>query len=161
MVWPLRVAKGSYATGNYLATIALCGTVMEMITILSFQLNAVRGRPEYWTEERQLRLFGRTFERLGQEQRVKVLRGLDIIDDELVEIFDLVREKRRKHLHFYESLPDAPDDARQCYLATVEAMVEMLGPKTVGDHATFNPKLLDYLEEQGIVVPIDPGAGRE
>src|SRR5262245_11932797 len=38
LVWPLRHAMGSYMTGNYLGTIAMCGMVTEMVAILIFEL---------------------------------------------------------------------------------------------------------------------------
>ena len=31
LIWPLKAAKASYMLGNYLATIALCGMVAEML----------------------------------------------------------------------------------------------------------------------------------
>lgn len=39
VVWPLRQAKALYVLGNYIGTIALCGMVAEMTTILLFELN--------------------------------------------------------------------------------------------------------------------------
>ena len=35
LVWPLRHAKGSYALGNHLGCIAMCGMVGEMVAILT------------------------------------------------------------------------------------------------------------------------------
>ncbi len=151
LVWPLRAAKGSYALGNYLATIALCGTVMEMIAILSCALFVVQGREHHWTEERQKRLFGRTFERMGQDERVRVLQGLDVITDEIAALFTFVREKRRLHLHLFNSPPNVAADARACYLKSVDAMVAILGPGVANGAAVFNHKLVEYLKAHGFV----------
>ena len=41
LVWPLRHAKGSYALGNYLGCIALCGMVGEMVAILLWDISKV------------------------------------------------------------------------------------------------------------------------
>src|SRR3972149_4477545 len=39
LVWPLRHAKASYMVGNYLAVIALCGMVADMVAILLWELS--------------------------------------------------------------------------------------------------------------------------
>src|SRR5438128_2592602 len=37
LAWPLRHAKASYMVGNYLAVIALCGMVAEMVALLIWE----------------------------------------------------------------------------------------------------------------------------
>src|SRR5687767_10350487 len=37
LIWPLRHAKAAYMLGNYLGTIAMCGLVAEMVSILLFE----------------------------------------------------------------------------------------------------------------------------
>ena len=51
--------------GNYLAVIALSGMVAEMVAILLWELADVK------LNERLV--FGRTFERLGQERGIEIL----------------------------------------------------------------------------------------
>lgn len=48
---PLRSAKKYYCLGDYAATIALCGTVTEMLAILVWKINDVRLRGNPITEQ--------------------------------------------------------------------------------------------------------------
>ena len=75
LVWPLRHAIGSYALGNFLGCIALCGMVGKMVAILLWDISKVRLKEKTWDEEAQKAIFGSTFERLNQDRRTKVLSG--------------------------------------------------------------------------------------
>jgi hypothetical protein len=57
--------------GNYLAVIALCGMVAEMVAILHWELSEpkLNGQPMS------------AFEKLGQERRVRVLSAYGILSD--------------------------------------------------------------------------------
>ena len=101
LVWPLRHAKGSYALGNSLGCIAMCGMVGEMVAILLWDISKVplQGKPR--EEPAQKALFGSSFERLGQERRVQVLRIFGLIDEQTKTAFDRLREIRRRYLHFF------------------------------------------------------------
>lgn len=101
LVWPLRHAKGSFVVGNYLGVIALCGLVAEMAAIFAFDLYNERSGSIEWDEARQKGLFGSAFERLGQERRVSILKTLKVVNDDLSKHFDVVRERRRRYLHFF------------------------------------------------------------
>ena len=81
LVWPLRHAKASYMVGNYLAVIALARMVAEMVAILRWDIAEVSMNGQPMTSEIQKAMFGyRTFERLGQEQSIKVLEACGLID---------------------------------------------------------------------------------
>ena len=73
LVWPLRNAKAAYMCGNYLSTIALCGMVAEMVAMLLFEITDFHLNNKSMSENDQVSVFGRKFEKLGQDRRVQVL----------------------------------------------------------------------------------------
>ena len=74
MLKPLKSAKKNYCLGEYPATIALCGVVGEMLPILLWKINDVRLKGQSITEEDEAGLFGKSFEKLNQDQRLKILK---------------------------------------------------------------------------------------
>lgn len=73
-------------------------------------------------------LFGRSFEQLGQEHRVSVLRGLGLIDEEMQGWFSVVRSKRQACLHYYSADEQrSAHDAVETYKSTVSLVVKGLG----------------------------------
>jgi hypothetical protein len=101
LIWPLRNAKASFMVGNYLGTISLAGMVAEMVAILLWETtdSQINGRPMTKIDEELL--FGRGFEKLGQERRVSVLSAYGIIGDKTRSNFDKIRQIRRRYLHLW------------------------------------------------------------
>lgn len=152
LIWPLRHAKGAYALGDYITTIALCGMAAEMTAILIFDVGGAflmkGGETRPLDSETQTRLFGSTFERLGQERRVKVLRAMDRIDDAVATDFDSVRNTRRGYLHlFSKEREEIAKDARGVFLATVRLVRFALGLSVLPDgRVGLRPEIIKYLE---------------
>ncbi|HET8540109.1 MAG TPA: hypothetical protein VFL83_09595, partial [Anaeromyxobacter sp.] len=91
LVWPLHHALGSYCLADYLGCVALCGMVGEMVAILLWEISPYpRGTPPLGEREAR-QLFGSSFEKLGQERRVDVLRAFRLIDDATKTAFDELR----------------------------------------------------------------------
>ena len=59
--------------GNYLAVIALCGMVAEMVALLTWEVVDVQLNGREMSEADEKAIFGRAFEALGQDQRIRVL----------------------------------------------------------------------------------------
>jgi len=151
LVWPLRNAKASYVAGNYLGTIALCGMVCEMLTLLVYEVSQIIVNRKPLDTKTETELFGSPFEKLGQERRISVLKSFSLIDDELRAALDTVRRKRRLYLHFYsQEHTNIQLDAVQTYNATVSAVVTVIGQDLQEGKVMINPKLLKYLETKGI-----------
>jgi hypothetical protein len=156
LIWPLRFAKGAYALGNYLATIALCGTTMEMCAILIFEMNqsyvTQDGNKRTLSNKEQVRMFGSTFERLGQERRVDVLLALKYIDEPIKDQFDFVRERRRKYMHFLSQGHERlPEDAVETFRRTIAAVKSMLGLDVdASGKIVLRPEVLQYLKAGAI-----------
>ena len=53
-----------------------------------------------FSEELQKLILGGEFDKLGQEERVRVRRGLEEIEPDVVAAFGELRALRRKYLHF-------------------------------------------------------------
>jgi len=100
VIRPLREAKQCFVLGMPVACIAQAGLVGEMVALWRFRMlqPCLDGRP--LDESLQKLLLGREFDKLGQEERIRVLRAVDTLDEELVSAFGNLRSLRRKYLHF-------------------------------------------------------------
>lgn len=146
LIWPLRHAISSYMLCNYLGIIAQCGYVAEMVAILwmemaNFQVN---GKP--MDGKRQERIFGRTYEKLGQEQRVNILFGYELISADVHKNFDKIREIRRKYLHLLTASHEKIDeDALLIFEATVNNVMAVLGLTLIDGRVGFSPLFNQWL----------------
>lgn len=146
LIWPLRHAKGNFMVGNYLGTISLCGMVGEMAAILAFDLSDVRINKTPLDEAQQKALFGSTFERLGQERRVEVLKVYGMINDPLKQAFDIIRTKRRRYLHLWSADHSSMEiDAVECFKAAVLAVVSVLGLSVDNGKLILRSEVYAYL----------------
>ena len=154
MVWPLRSAKASYALGNYLSCIAMCGLVGEMVAMLTWDISEVRFQAGQLGETQEKLLLGSSFERLGQERRVSVLFAAGLIDESAKRAFDSLREIRRKHLHlFSHPHSEAERDARAAFSAAAEALKQLFRFTVESDDVSLRPELTTYLVKHGILKP--------
>lgn len=154
LIWPLRHAKASYVLGNHVGTIALCGMVAEMVTMLLFDLASVQINGQPMDDKRQEAVFGREFEKLDQSRRVHVLFAYGIIDDTARQNFDLIRTTRRKYLHLWSQDHEAlPGDAVKVYHASVSLVARAIGQGVAEGAVALNPALVKYLEKAGIYTP--------
>jgi hypothetical protein len=154
LVWPLRHAKASYIVGNNLAVVALCGMVSEMVAVLLWQLTEANLNARAMTPEDEVALFGRSFENLGQERRVRVLAAYGIVSPEVVKMFETIRLIRRKYLHLWSQDHERlPEDAVACFHAAVGLVVKSIGQDFKRGAMILNPRLVKYLERQGVYEP--------
>lgn len=162
IVWPLRQAKAAYMLGNYIGTIALCGFALEMLAVLIWDCAEMRIGTRPLNSKDESLLFGRSFERLGQERRVNVLFGYGQIDADIRDLFDTVREVRRKHLHLWsQDHADIAGDAVRCFHASVTAVVAAVGQEIDEGRIALHPRIIRYLERVGMVRPDGPGDAGE
>jgi hypothetical protein len=156
LVAPLRHAKASYMVGNFLATMALCGMVAEMLALLTWDLAEpnINNRP--MTEEQEADVFGSTFERLGQDRRTKVLASYGLISEQVRGDLDLIRTTRKRYLHLWsQDHTQLPGDAVSVFKAAVRITVAVLGQQIEEGKFVLTPQLLKYLERHGLVQTID------
>ena len=151
LVWPLRNARAAYVVGNYLAVIALAGMVAEMVAILRWNIAEVSINGQPMTSEIQKAMFGRTFERLGQEQSIKVLKACGLIDGAAKERFETIKTIRKNYLHLWsQNHHSLPDDAVKSYRAAEALVVTIIGQDFSNGKIVISQELVKYLEREGV-----------
>ena len=146
LVWPLRSAQGSYALGNYLSCIAMCGLVGEMVTILTWDVSQLEFQRRALDDALAKQLLGSSFERLGQERRIDVLVAAGLIDDNTRRALDDLRVIRRKYLHLLShSHAQVDADARKAFVAAVTVVRILLGVSGMNEDVVLRPDLARYL----------------
>lgn len=152
LVWPLRHAKASYIVGNFLSTIALSGTVAEMLALFLFELSVVE-RVEL-KDGKGAVISAEAFEKLGQSERVRTLAKNGRIDDPLKRQLDRIRAIRKKYLHFWSKDHDElPKDSLLIFQDTVAATVKAFGFGIANGAITLKPSVLEYLKRGRQVAP--------
>lgn len=155
LILPLRHAKGSYALGNYIGTMALCGMVCEMATIFIFESNdayhAITRNGKQVREQFKNYFEKDGFAKAGQAERIKALAAMGIITPDIREKLHLVRTVRRRHLHFMPGQGGvAEQDALKCYMPTVEIVIYALGLRMADGKLAVRPEVLAWLGERGL-----------
>ncbi len=159
LVTPLRSAKASHMLGDLLGVIAQCGLVAEMVAMLLFDIAELRHNGEPLDDPRQRGLFGNTFERLGQERRLAVLRAYDLITDDEVSAFTAIKDLRNKYLHAFSYEPPNPErDALTAYRHAYRLVFRILGSTDPGRPERLSEALCSFLERNGCPVPLEPPA---
>lgn len=140
LFWPLRHAMAAYMLTNYLGVIAECGHVSEMVAILWLEMTGftINGKP--LTDEKAKQIYGRTFEKMGQEQRVRLLQGYEMITEPDQLRLDKVRELRRKYLHLLsQPHENIAEDSITAFQATCELVKSALGLRIEERGVSFSP----------------------
>lgn len=147
LVWPLRSAKSSFVIGNFISTIAQCGMVAEMVTLLWSEISQFTINGSHLTDREASQLFGSAFERLGQERRVNILRAFGVIDDEQFSHFDQVRLIRRRYLHFLSQSHDSiEDDSLTAFHSSVLLVARLMSIAFQDGRVSLRPALMRYVE---------------
>jgi hypothetical protein len=145
LIWPLRNARSSYIMGNYIGTISLAGMMSEMSAIMFFDTSTRMLKDE------QVKEFGRSFEKMGQEQRIAVLVDKRIIDEELKEKFTTVRKIRRKYLHLWSFDHGAiKRDSVEIFSVALEIASSLLGITFENGESVLSPSVISYLKHKGL-----------
>lgn len=149
LVWPLRSAKQAFCLGNFLGCIALCGTVAEMITIFLFEIASTTINGEKLDDVAQKKLFGNTFERLGQERRIEVLEVYGILKKELANEANDIRGIRKTYLHILsKEFTNLEKDAVKVYRSASMLIGEIVTLKTgEGGTITVPSHLVNFLKK--------------
>jgi len=146
---PLRGAKKNYCLGDYSATIALCGTVAEMLTILLWKINEFRVMGSQIDVNGEKKLFGRELEKLGQCRRLEVLETLGFITRSQFQDFDNIRKSRRPYLHLWNAdLNNEKQDSLDTFKTAFRLFKDITGIG-LADAGTVkvDPKMLKLLQD--------------
>jgi hypothetical protein len=149
LIWPLRNAKSSFMVGNYLATVSLSGMVAEMVAMLLWEITDSQINGRAMSKEDEEHLFGREFEKLGQDRRVKILSSYGIINEGTSSNFDKIRVVRNRYLHLWSKDHDLLSrDGIECFHAAVSLVVTAIGQDVQEGRLVLNPRLVQYLDRQ-------------
>ena len=99
IVFPLRSAKQAYVLSDYLACVALSGTIGEMVACLTFELRAERLEESRLTEAPQRQPCRNSFEDLGQSKRVSTLQEIGLWNTEQAKRATELCKIRNRYLH--------------------------------------------------------------
>lgn len=159
---PYNEAIRCYVLGMPVACIAQAGLVGEMVALWRFRMLEPKldGRP--LDEDLQRLLMGREFDKLGQEERVRVLRAVDTLDEELVQAFGQLRSLRRQYLHFMtDPQRDIDRDARDAVRHASTLVVKTLSVSFNEGRVVFPPRVMQYIKDILKIQGDDSGSGRE
>lgn len=148
VIRPLREAKQCYVLGMPVACIAQAGLVGEMVALWRFRMLSPQldGRP--FDGDLQRLLLGREFDRLGQEERVRVLRAVDSLGDDLVSAFRELRSLRRRYLHFMVDVEvDIDTDARKALEYANLLVVKTLNLSFDNGHLVLPERISRYIKD--------------
>ena len=152
IIWPLRHAKASYIVSNYLGTISLCGVVSEMLAILLFKCSEIQINGSPLTEFGEKAMFGSSFEKLGQQRRVSILYGYNLIDQKIKDKFDRLREKRNQCLHIWsQDSQSLHQVAVDCYEAAIKITLFVIGQDVKDGRLLLKPNIIKYLRKNRVL----------
>ena len=112
------------------------------------------------TEAGQKGLFGRTFEKLGQERRIGVLKEFGIALPVVADAYERIREIRNRHLHLAQlvDVEELARDARQIFRDAVTVVAAAIGQDMKDGTLVLTESMARYLERAGAVTQSDDAA---
>ena len=149
VIRPLQEAKRCYVLGMPVACIAQAGLVGEMVALWRFRMLEPKLDGRLLDGELQKLLLGREFDKLGQEDRVRVLRGLDVLDAEMIGAFGELRGLRRQYLHFMidPAERDVDSDARKAYQLACKLVAKTLDVKFATGAFVLPPRVMRFIKD--------------
>jgi hypothetical protein len=101
-------------------------------------------------------ILGREFDKLGQEERVRVLRAIDDLDEETVSAFGELRALRRRYLHFMvDAEVNIDDDARRALGFADLLVVKTLNVSFDQGRLVLPERISQYISD---IVALEPEA---
>jgi hypothetical protein len=148
---PLRSAKRNYCLGDYSAAIAIAGMVGEMLAILVWKIYDVQFKGRTITEQEEEGMFGKTFEELGQDRRLGIIRACGFTSDDQHRLFMEIKNGRNRYLHSWTVDPSDPrcvalDAVRKAFRLFQEITAVGLGDKGT---VKMNPLFLKLFNVSG------------
>ncbi len=153
LISPLKSAKRSYCFGEYLATIELSAHVGEMLSQLAWKMTPVTHNQKRMTDEFEKNVFGRSFEKLGQDRRLKILRAFGAISEHQYNDFTKIKNERRIYFHLWSKCTEnIKMDSLSSYKGALRLIRDILQvgiSQQEPGKVTVNPLSVKYLEDLG------------
>lgn len=152
IIRPLREAKLCYVLGMPVACIAQAGLVGEMVALWKFKMVDFRVDGQPIDEQYQQDSFVSTFDKLGQERRVRALKAAARLDDETFNAFNRLSECRRKYMHFIITTDKDPDaDAREAYRQACFLVNKTFGLGFENGKIRYDPAVMAFIQDVLVV----------
>jgi hypothetical protein len=143
---PLKSAKRCYCIGEFLATVELSAHVGEMLALLVWEMSEIKINGKPADVALQKALWGREFEKLGQEQRIDILKGLGAISEADTQLMDYLRTTRRTYFHFWSApIGNLRTDALRCFIKLSQLVKSILQIEFDNGALKMNPLLVAYI----------------
>lgn len=145
---PLRIAKKSYCLGDYLATIASCGMVAEMLALFLWNFSITKLNDQEINLEMEENFFGSKFENLGQERRLKILKEFGHINEDLFQQLNEIRGIRKNYLHFWsKEIPNEENDAFEVIKKIFKSFEEVMGLRLLSGKLSISRTLKRFYDQ--------------
>lgn len=147
LVRPLKSAKRMYCFGEFYATVALSGLAGESLALLAYRINKFILNGHQIDNEQEKKLFGKKFDDLGQERRIKVLECLGYIDADDVSLLLDLKGCRDKYLHLWEvDTSQIRPDAKKCFLNAMRLFKKVTGISVQSGQLVTKPNFLHFIK---------------
>lgn len=119
-----------------------------MAIILLFNISPIKINNRSLDEDDQRKLFGDTFEKLGQARRINVLFSLNVIDKKVRDYFIEIKKIRNKYLHFFsKEHVEIRKDSNRIFSKTEDIVVEVMGQEIKDEYFVLRQDIMSYLEQ--------------
>ena len=161
IVVPLLQAQSCFLTGNYLATIALCGTVAEMLANFTWEIYQpyLKVNDQDLTGELQFALFDSQFEDLPQKSRVRLLSALALIDASTKEKFLRIIQVRNGYVHLHKTDSEEKtqkSQAGELFTLVQELVCIVIGQDFSNGRFNLNQATFAYLQRRNLISDVEP-----
>lgn len=154
IIEPLRVAKKAYCFGDYIASIALCGIVGEMMAHVFYQINTTNINGSPFNPDVEKAIFGKNFERLEQFRRIKILSQLKYISDEQESALRELQTIRRPYMHWWnlgKSDDEIKSDAQNVVVEAIKLFSSVFNIKLASaSSVAMDNKVSAFLEKMPV-----------
>lgn len=156
IIVPLLQAQSCFMTANFIATIALCGIVAEMLSNLAWEIYQPYlriGKKEITTEMHKA-LFGMPVENMTQDARIHLLRVVEVISEQTFEKFKRVKDVRNEYVHFHKTNPSEKTQklqATEMFQLIQELVCDVIGQDFSNGRFNLNQAMFAYLQRRDLI----------
>ena len=154
IIWTMRDAKVCYMLGNNFGTISISGMVTEMITKILYEAYKISKNNHPISEEDEKKYFKNTFEKTrSQKLRLKILHEYGILNDEIFEKFESIREKRNEYTHGLDhDWSNIRSDASDVYDKAIHCINYLTSQSIKDESVNYRIEFAEYLVSKGLMV---------
>lgn len=155
IIEPIVLAKKYFTKGEYLPCIILSGLVAEMLTLIVWKMSSFSIHGKLLKKTDETVIFGKTFDQLGQERRIKLLKLIKAIKEDDKSNLEEVRNIRNKYVHSWDiAKRQDKGNAKKAVRAVMILFKAVSGMEGIsvdknGDQKLkINPRFLSFLKSE-------------